>query len=61
MNKKYKRTAKKKIEILIVVASLPFKQSTSYKISRLVGKCILKTVQIPVKKSSHKIRSTKDG
>jgi hypothetical protein len=58
MNKKHKTAAEK--ERLVGVASLPFRQSTSYKISRLLGKLNIKMVSIPAKRSSHMLRPVKD-
>jgi hypothetical protein len=41
------------------MATLPFQQSTSYKINRLVGKFNI-TVHIPAKNSSHMLRPVQD-
>jgi hypothetical protein len=54
MNKEHKTTEKGR---LIRIAYLLFQQATPYKITRLLGKFNIKTVQIPAKKSSHIIRS----
>jgi hypothetical protein len=57
MNKKQKNYRKKET---VGLAPLPFQQSISYKISRLLGKFGIKRVHIPAKKSSHIRRTAKD-
>jgi hypothetical protein len=51
INKKHMTTTEKQRSI--GVGPLPFQQSTSYKISRLLQKFNMKTVNMPAKKGSH--------